>query len=482
MHTTRRRILQGMGTTGLGVLAGCLGGDGDGDGDDSTDGNRSEGADGTDGNGEGGEDGSAESDVDTPPETPEETARLLVDRLYDDRYESAYEMFAERYRSSVSPGLLERVRLGLDGAGGPFQGLSVEETGVRSGLETVQLELDLERATAPMRVSTTADATLAGFVLNGEYERASYADTEAFEATEHALEPPGCQLGATVTRPTTGVGDADTEAVPGAVIVHGSHPTDRDATIAANAPYRDIAEGLASQGVATLRYDKRSFACNVPAAERTVDRVTVEDALHAVEWFREQEGIRADGVVAVGHSLGGMMAPEIARRDGDLAGIAGLSAPARELRAAFLDQIEYLADVGDLEFQRVAEQRDVWRRQAEQLENDNYVEDETLLGLPGAFWRSIEDYDPVETATALDRPQSYYQGGRDYQVTLEDDFAAWEAAFGDDPSVSLSSYPPLDHVLLPGEGPSVPQAYAVPNEVSASLVSDLASWIRNAAT
>ncbi len=48
------------------------------------------------------------------------------------------------------------------------------------------------------------------------------------------------------------------EPVPGVVLVHGSGPSDRDETVGANRPFRDIAEGLSARGIAVLRYDKRT--------------------------------------------------------------------------------------------------------------------------------------------------------------------------------------------------------------------------------
>ena len=45
---------------------------------------------------------------------------------------------------------------------------------------------------------------------------------------------------------------------PAVVLVHGSGPHDRDETIGPNKPLRDVADGLASRGIAVLRYEKRT--------------------------------------------------------------------------------------------------------------------------------------------------------------------------------------------------------------------------------
>ena len=49
-------------------------------------------------------------------------------------------------------------------------------------------------------------------------------------------------------------------AVPAVVLVHGSGSSNMDEKVGKVTPFRDIAEGLAKQGIATLRYNKRSFS------------------------------------------------------------------------------------------------------------------------------------------------------------------------------------------------------------------------------
>jgi len=68
--------------------------------------------------------------------------------------------------------------------------------------------------------------------------------------------------------------------VPIVVMVHGSGALDRDETVFSNKPFREIAEGLAARGIATLRYDKRTFVYRQPVA--TMDDETILDALSAI--------------------------------------------------------------------------------------------------------------------------------------------------------------------------------------------------------
>ena len=118
---------------------------------------------------------------------------------------------------------------------------------------------------------------------------------------------------------------------PAVVLVHGSGAHDRDETIGPNKPFLDIARGLAAQGVAVLRYEKRSHVRPQDFASGNfgVDDETTNDAVLAVETLRQTAGIDPKRVFVLGHSQGGMMAPRIAMKDGNTAGLVLLAAPAR---------------------------------------------------------------------------------------------------------------------------------------------------------
>lgn len=70
------------------------------------------------------------------------------------------------------------------------------------------------------------------------------------------------------------------------VLVAGSGPNDRDETIGPNKPFRDLAFGLALQGIASLRYDKRTltYGRQLATAPLTVDDEVTDDALAALEF------------------------------------------------------------------------------------------------------------------------------------------------------------------------------------------------------
>ena len=132
---------------------------------------------------------------------------------------------------------------------------------------------------------------------------------------------------------------------PAVLLVHGSGPQDRDEAVGPNRPFRDLAVGLAALGVASLRYDKRTFAHGKRLADALQGRLSVEeevirDALCAAALLRAEPLIRPDRVYLLGHSMGGMLAPRIDAEGGAFAGLIFWAGTPRTLDALILEQNE----------------------------------------------------------------------------------------------------------------------------------------------
>lgn len=273
---------------------------------------------------------------------------------------------------------------------------------------------------------------------------------------------------------------------PAVVLVHGSGPNDRDETIGPNKPFRDLALGLAGEGIAVLTYDKRTLArpSDLPA-DLTVAEEVVDDAVAAVELLRTDRTVAIpDQVFLLGHSLGGMLAPRIAVESSGVAGLVLMAAPARPLEELILEQTRYLAERDGTV---TTEEESALAEVAAQVEA---VRDPTLgadtppadlLGAPASYWLDLRDYRPTEMAAglALDIPILVLQGERDYQVTMTD-FALWQEALAEGEDVEFRSFPGLNHLMMPGEGEglSVPEDYEVAGHVEPEVVDAIAAFIR----
>jgi len=269
---------------------------------------------------------------------------------------------------------------------------------------------------------------------------------------------------------------------PALLLVHGSGANDRDQTVGPNRPFLDLSRGLATQGIAVLRYEKRTRARpqDFTGKSFTVDDEVIDDAVAAIAVLRSEPGIDPTQVYLGGMSLGAMLVPRIALRSPQLAGLILLSGPARDLLEIVPQQVRYLAQLdGGIDAAEQSAIEDIDQQVAATRAHNiaDAPRESLLLGLPASYWMDLRGYDPVEALRALPQRTLIVQGGRDYQVTPADDFARWQQAFSNDPRVSLRSYPQLNHLLIRGEGPPNPQEYMRSGNVEPQVIDQIAAWI-----
>ncbi|WP_135805865.1 alpha/beta hydrolase [Halorussus marinus] len=457
----RREVLAAAGSTLAAVLAGCQGGGADRSTTATTAETPTETA------------GDADATTTADAADPKRRAREFVGLIDEGAYERAHDRFNQTAAEQISPDQLAQLWTGLEDQLGDFLSLSELETVDQDGVDVVTGIATFENGRREVEISFGPEG-IAGFWIRrvtGEWSAPSYADESAFTERAVSLEATDdCTLDGTLTVPE-GV-----EEAPGVVLVHGQGPSDRDGTVGPNKPYKDLAWGLASRGVAVLRYDKRTQACDVDFADVTIDEAVTDDALTAIERLRETDAVAADDVVVAGHSIGATLAPRIAARDGDLAGVVMLAPLARTVTEAITDQSEYLAERDGTVTDAERDQLDQAERIVEQIRSGNITDEEVVYLGGDEYWRSLREYDAVAAAAEIDAPRLVLQGERDYQVTVEEDLAEWREALGEDPGVSFRTYPRLNHLFMPGEGKPGRGEYFRENHVAKAVVTDVASF------
>lgn len=424
----------------------------------------------------------------TPTPAPATVARAVVEAMAAGDYSAAGERFGPELRDRLSREGVAVTWLGLVAQKGPYLGIDGTEPTTLAGREAVAVVVSLAEGEARIRVGVAEGAVTRLSVQRDRYSPPAYADPESFAEREVTVPAEGCPLPGTLTVPRPGGSGGSTGGsggsgdsggpVPGVVLVHGSGPQDRDESIGPNRPFRDLAWGLATEGVAVLRYEKRTARCRVPPAEADLDRVVVDDAVAALGRLREADEVAADGTAVVGHSLGATATPRILDRDPRAVGGAMLAANARPVTAAFRDQIRHLASVdGRVD---AADERRIDRAEAatSRIESGAVADDEVVLGFPGAWWNGLRAYDQVATARGLERPLGIHQGGRDYQVTDEDDLPVWrDALAGED--AAFDTYPDLNHLFQPGTEPSLNTEYTFHDNVARPVIRRVAAQVRS---
>ncbi|MGY0056268.1 alpha/beta fold hydrolase [Streptomyces sp. LZ34] len=303
-----------------------------------------------------------------------------------------------------------------------------------------------------------------------------YAAPERFEESEVTLGSAPLAVSGTLSLPP-GPGPW-----PGVVLLAGGGPFDRDGTGGPNKPLKDLAWGLASRGVAVLRFDKVTYTHpgQVAAAPGfTMADEYVPHAVAAVRALRREPTVDPARVFVVGHSMGGKAAPRVAAAEPSVAGLVLLAGDAQPMHEAAVRVTRHLASLNPGPAAHAAVE--AMARQAAVVASPDLSPStpaETLpLGLSAAYWLDLRDYDPVATAAELDRPMLVLQGGRDYQVTVADDLSRWQAGLARRPDVTTRVYEADNHLFFPGSGPSTPAEYEAAQHVDPAVVADIAEWL-----
>lgn len=272
---------------------------------------------------------------------------------------------------------------------------------------------------------------------------------------------------------------------PALIIVHGSGPADRNLTMGPNAPYRDLAWGLAQAGIAVFRYDKRPKVQPLWFANKvfTVKDEVLDDAELALQLMRRQPEVDAGRLLVLGHSLGGVMTPRIAASDTALSGLILMAGATRlSLPDQLQRQIAYLESLGGAVGAQAGAQQAAVKALAtaiQALTPADSANPSPLLGAPAAYYLDLRQYDPALVASRLKIPILILQGERDYQVTpaqLDD----WLEHYGKDQSrLIIHRYPTLNHLFLAGSGAPNPTEYTSPGRVDGQVIKDIAQFVKS---
>lgn len=410
-------------------------------------------------------------------------AREFIGFMENNQFNDAEEMFDERVKNQLSLQQLEDLWNDMLRKLGGYERIDQLEKEDVGGMVIVYAQTKFSSRPIIIQLAFNYDKKISGIyfkpVINETtYALPEYVNTDLYREEEMILEVPQGQLPATFTRPVF------INKFPVVILIHGSGPHDRDEAIGPNKPFKDLAAGLASQGIATFRFEKKTKIYPQYFEEikstMTVKEEVLQDAASAVDVVKKIKGVNRRKIVILGHSLGGMLAPRIADENREVDAIIMMAGNASPLEDLILHQIEYLSSLDNVPDNR-KESLTAIREQIEQLKNMDLTigtpPDDLILHLPVSYWKDLAAYDQVQMAKDIKEPILILQGGRDYQVPVEE-FERWQQALEDKKDVKFILYPFLNHIFVPGEGKSDPLEYEVTGHVPEEVVKDIAKWIK----
>jgi dienelactone hydrolase len=422
-----------------------------------------------------------------PPQVPPalaEAATKYLDLAIRGDFAEASKNYDETMTKVFPPDKLQATWKSLTTQFGPLRSRGEMRLEKRGAFDAVIVPCTFDKMELNARVVFDSKARIAGLNFMpakdpaADWKTPEYSKAELYVERQTKVGSGEWELPATLTLPK---GDGP---FPALVLVHGSGSHDRDETIGPNKPFKDLALGLASRGVAVLRYVKRTKQYGEKVA-KTKDKLTVkeevtDDAVAAVDLLRHTEQIDPKRIFVLGHSLGGMMAPSIGKADPRIAGLISLAGTSRPLDEVIVDQTSHILAISpNLPEEQKKLLTDLQQKSVDLMKQDLSKEvpgDKLPLGMPVSYWRSVKEIDPPAIAKQLPMPILILQGGSDYQVTKKD-FDRWKSVLGERKGVESKWYPGLGHLFIKVDGEGKPSDYEKAGHISAEVVEDIAKWI-----
>lgn len=390
----------------------------------------------------------------------------FIELLFGKKYAQAYEMFSPTLKEKITVEVLEQ----------SVQAIS-KQLGNRK--KTIEINEESDGKYTTYYHYTEFDNSKLDFkiILNKENKIESFTlvQHKTFNSNNYYVPCKIKPLPGTLLIPTSNKKIL-------AILIHGSGPNDRDETTGPNKPFKDIADELFKQGIATYRYDKRTNCAleSLPNNMTVHDEVT-NDVINMVHFFHSNDTFKDYKIVLIGHSLGGMMLPFLGENlKSAIAGMIMMAGPSFSFQTKLQQQYAYLYKQNPTT--EMKEEIKKLNRQVENLSPKNFklsLKNEDLpLTLSASYWKSLLDYNQLKTMENITIPTIILQGENDYQVTM-DDFNLWKKQLINHKNVAFKSYKNLFHLFIKSEDVPSPKDYEIVGHVEQEVIDDMTIWMKN---
>jgi dipeptidyl aminopeptidase/acylaminoacyl peptidase len=243
--------------------------------------------------------------------------------------------------------------------------------------------------------------------------------------------------------------------LPAVITITGSGQQTRDEplpfpNLAKYRPMRQIAETLASRGIAVLRVDDRGVGGSggLDGLMNATSSIFANDVRAQVAYLRSRSEIDPKRIALVGHSEGGIIAPMVAAGDAQIAGIVLMAGDGKRGDLISKEQLNDVLARSNL----TDEQKNKERAKQEELihavqtgaDLSSYPE-QVRIPWVKEFWT----YDPLTTIRKVRQPILILQGALDRQITVEQAGMLERAAReGGNKDVTTRIFPNLNHLFL----------------------------------
>lgn len=289
---------------------------------------------------------------------------------------------------------------------------------------------------------------------------------------------------------------------PAVVLVAGSGPQDRDENVFNHKLFLVLADHLARQGIAVLRYDKRGVGKSGGVYKGATTFDFASDTEAALRFLRTRAEVDPRKIGIVGHSEGGVIAPVVATKDPAIAFVVLLAGPGVRGDLLIVEQQARNAKDGGMSDALIAQQRTFQQAllgaitaepdlaQA-RIKANNVVDaaarngtlpagmgTATVAAFTTPWFHTFLRLDPVPALQGLRQPVLVLNGALDFQVPAALDLPPIRVAMKNNPKAVIKELPKLNHLFqtaTTGGG----DEYGMLEETFAPVALDAVSdWIR----
>lgn len=403
--------------------------------------------------------------------------------LASGRYERVHDFFSPTLAKKLDKTQLSMIWLGLYQQLGALQMVGKPTYRVDQNGPGFLIPLRFERKAQRLAIAFDSLNQINSFLLE-EAEEAenwrypAYGKPDLYHEFSMQIKHDTLVLPAILTLPKNLLG------CPLVVFVHGLGPNDKDESQGPNKMFKDLAIGLASRGIASLRYDKRSLIYGPELMEDlrrlNLQTETIADAVEAISMADNIVEVDTNRIFILGHGIGAMLAPEIAAQSRlPIRGLILIAPSTKPLAELIFEQYVFIAAENGFsknDLQLLKMQESAKKKALDPHLSPDYPGDSLPLRLPATYWLAWQQFDPAAALWQNNQPLLVLSGDADYQVPPETMLAFKQKMLGRE-KISYKAYTMLNHFMMPAQGARGPADYRRRNNVSLLVVEDISRWI-----
>lgn len=300
---------------------------------------------------------------------------------------------------------------------------------------------------------------------------------------------------------------------PAVVLIAGSGPNDRDETIFGHKPFWVLADYLTRHGIAVLRYDKRGIGESKGEYFLATTQDFADDAEEAIDYLKTRKEIDPSNIGLIGHSEGGIIAPMIAAKNGDVSfiilmaglGVSGVDLSLAQNQFAFnktslsKEEKEHLNEMlkdiynsvltwdgyvgSETERTLLKEELAVlWENLPAEIQStvlkDTFIE-KTTANIATPWFRHFLLTNPSDYLKNVSLPVLAINGENDTQVEYKTNLGLIENALkkGKNKHYTIKTYPLLNHLFQESTTGEIEEYGKIEQTISPKVMEDITKWI-----